>query len=69
MLKGHPAVDVWIYKPNVVHRQIFGSRVNFVSDCLIIRTVYPKLYTGIEPFEEKIIGTCSGQSFIMNDID
>ncbi|VUZ54381.1 unnamed protein product, partial [Hymenolepis diminuta] len=52
-------MNVWVYKPNVIHRLIFGSRIKYLSEGLIKRIIYPKLHTGVEPFEETIIITKS----------
>lgn len=55
------AVDIWIAKPHVIHKRIFGSRITHHSESLITRIVYPKLHTHILPFEESIAVTKSGK--------
>lgn len=60
-----PALKVWIYKPNVIHKLIFGSRIAKNSDCLVERIIYPKLYVDIEPFEEVITITKSGELILI----
>lgn len=55
-----PVMDVWIYKPNVIHKQIFGSRITYSSDRLIKRIIYPKLSVNLEPVEERITIEKSG---------
>lgn len=48
------AIDIWMNKPHVLNSRIFGARVHEVSTSAINRTVYPKLSTGGEVFEEQI---------------
>ncbi|VEL26892.1 unnamed protein product [Protopolystoma xenopodis] len=45
---------IWINKPQVLHKLIFGSKVTQHGDKLIKRKIYPKLSTSIEPFDETI---------------
>uniref|UniRef100_A0A0X3PTL0 tRNA (uracil-O(2)-)-methyltransferase n=1 Tax=Schistocephalus solidus TaxID=70667 RepID=A0A0X3PTL0_SCHSO len=48
------AIAVWVEKPHVLNRKLFGARLLMFSGDFAVRVVYPKLFTGLDPFTEEI---------------